>query len=1633
MSVSEKQQRAELYDKLIGLVRQKLPDEQVKLLTEFIPRYYSNVAVEDIVNRDVIDLYGSLMSHWHFIYERAQGEAKVRVYNPYFEKHGWQSTHTIIEISHDDMPFLVDSTRIELNRRGLTIHFLIHLGGLLVCRNEKNQIIDILPQDQQDAMARTEAPILFEIDHIADQTMLDEIKHSLEKVLSEVRDAVYDWQSMKKLMEESLEEISTHPPDLDSVELSEYQLLLRWLIDDHFTFLGSRKFILTTRHNERGFEIIDGSSLGILKDESHARKYRSFIELPHAAQELLESQQPVIFSKRAKLATVHRNDYLDRIEIKKFNENGEVTSVICFIGLLTSVVYNCRPKDIPVVRTKVLTVMELSKFPKSSHGAKELLNILETLPRDDLFHCTVNEISELARGILYLQERRRVRLFVRHDIYGRFISCLVYIPRERFESRVREKMQNFLCDIFKAKETTFTTRFSDSILARVHFLFAVNPETLPAYDLQQVEKRLAEIAELWTDNLRMELVEIFGEGLGSELSVQYHEAFPAGYVDNYTARSGAYDVQHIEQLDEHHHLSMNLYQPLDVYDGNLQFKLYGPKDYFPLSDVLPILENMGLKVISEIPYLIAPRGKQPISVIDFSLLYTYSSALNLDDVKDIFQQAFANIWYGKAENDGFNRLVLAASLDFREVSVLRAYSKYLAQIRFTLSQSYIESALSNNPVLTRLLVELFNTRFEPTLNIESTLNKQNEIEQHILSGLDTVANFDEDRIIRRFLEVIKATVRTNYFQVDKLGEYKGYLSFKLDPSLISDLPKPVPLHEIWVYSPRVEGVHLRGGKVARGGLRWSDRREDFRTEVLGLMKAQQVKNSVIVPSGAKGGFVPKCLPVDGDRDEMMREVIACYQNFIRGLLDVTDNLQGNRVIPPSAVIRYDHDDPYLVVAADKGTATFSDIANAVSREYGFWLDDAFASGGSAGYDHKKMAITARGAWECVKRHFRTLDMDIQKTDFTVIGIGDMSGDVFGNGMLLSRYIKLVAAMDHRHIFIDPNPDPEISFVERQRLFDLPRSSWEDYNSELISKGGGVFKRSVKSIKVTREMKELLDIEKDEVVPTELMQAILKAKVDLFWNGGIGTFVKATTETHQDVGDRSNEALRVNASDLRARVIGEGGNLGITQLARVEYELNGGRINTDFIDNSGGVDCSDREVNCKILLNSVVENGDLTLKQRNHLLVEMTDEIAALVIRSNYKQAQAISLASLQAKENPELYIRYIAYLEEQGRLDRALEFIPDEKVLLERKMSGNILTRPEISVLLAYTKIMMKQELQNSELLDDPDLFQYIKFAIPTQLRKAYTKQMLEHRLRREIIANVLSNDLVNHMGLTFAYRLQTETGCNMSEILKAYLIAAQVFNFYHLWHRIEELDNQVKESIQEKMMISVVRMMRRSTRWLLRNRRVFTTIANAVDYFSDGIKQLQLEMKNVLIGLPKEIYDNEVEMFVAENVPESIAAAVAGSRMMFSAFDIIEAATQQQIELKEFALFYFMLGHHLELGWLRSQLNNHLVQNQWEGMAIAALRDDVDWRQRALTSTILQETNDRLDPEQRIESWINRYLPLVERWQALLLEMRTAIAPGLIMYSVALRELLDLNQASQCYLEKDSSAKKKKVKVNEG
>ncbi len=1572
-------------------------------LETFLQQYYADIAEEDILAHTPEDLYGAALSHWEFGAKRLPGETKVRVFNPSTKKDGWKSPHTIIEMVNDDMPFLVDTTTMTLSRGGIGIHLTVH-PMYQAKRDARGALLQITDGAKQDGLV-TESWMHIEVDRQAGAETLARLETQLQSAMRDVRATVNDWRAMRGKLTDVIAAVHKHRSILGDAVVDEGKLFLEWLADHHFTFLGFREYDLAEENGEEVLKVVANSGLGILGD-SHAKVSQSFLVLPNVVRQRARAKEFMIVTKANSQATVHRPGYLDYVGVKRFGADGKVNGEWRFLGLFTTTAYSRNPSDVPVLREKVAEVIRRSELPAASHDGKALVQILETLPRDELFQSTTDELFETAMGVVQLQERQRVKLFVRRDSFGRFFSCLAYVPRDRYNSQVRQKIESILFQALGGKSVEHTVTLSESALARVHIIVRTTPWQQAKFDRLSLEREIALAIRSWQDELQDALVQQCDEEQGLRLFARYGNHFPAAYIEDISPSDAVFDLKQLDALDDSESLRMSLYRPADAPASYLRFKTYHREQTIPISDALPMLENMGVRVISERPYEIDLADGSIVWIQDFELVH--QGELDLDAIKEAFQEQFARVWHGAAESDGFNRLVLGAGLGWRQTMLLRAYCKYLLQIGVSFSQTYMERALHSHPAIAALLVHLFEARHDPAGGAKRDPLTQSYTTE-IAKLLEDVSSLDDDRILRLFLSAVLATVRTNYYQKGADGHHKPYVSFKYDPSMLPDLPLPRPMFEIWVYSPRVEGVHLRMGKVARGGLRWSDRREDFRTEILGLVKAQNVKNTVIVPVGAKGGFYVKRPPVGGDREAQLKEGIACYQTFLHGLLDITDNLAGTKIVPPKDVVRHDLDDPYLVVAADKGTATFSDIANGVSAEYGFWLGDAFASGGSVGYDHKKMGITAKGGWESVKRHFREMSTDIQTTDFTTVGVGDMSGDVFGNGMLLSRHTRLLAAFDHRHIFLDPSPDAEKSFVERERMFNLPRSSWADYDAKLISEGGGVYPRSAKSIPVSKEAAAVLDINPGNYAPVDLMRAILKAPVDLLWNGGIGTYVKAATESNAEVGDRANDGLRINGNDLRCKVVGEGGNLGFTQLGRIEFALHGGRLNTDFIDNSAGVDCSDHEVNIKILLNLVASEKELAETARNKLLAEMTDEVGELVLRDNYMQAQALSVAEDQAPGRLSEHAYLIRALEKVGALNRAIEFLPTEEGLAERRKAGKGLMRPELAVVLAYSKIDIYNALLAGDVAEDTYLANELEKYFPGPLQKRYRELMPRHRLRREIVCTAITNSLVNRMGSTFAHRMQEETGADASTVARAYTIARESYDMENLWSAVESLDNKVPASVQISMAVQSSRLLKHVTRWLIDHLRDKLDIAAAVPLYQPVVAELVAHLPGVLSEDMVQEFDRGVQQYTDVGVPEAVAKRIAAIPTLYAALDMADVARETKLPVEVVAKVYFHIGRELELDWLRTQIENLSVDGHWQAVARGTLREDLYAQQRDLAAQALNGARDTRAAMKQLEQWLTSHEARVEHARHVLSEMKAAGIADFPSLSVALQEIRKL------------------------
>jgi len=1606
-----------LIKQLLDEFERRLGTDQAEPLAEFIRQFYESFPVAELGGRQFGDVYAATYGNWTFLQRYDRGRPKVRVFNPEFERHGWQLGHTVVVIVCRDMPFALDSVRGELNSRNITIH-TIHALSLRVRRDAEQRLVALSARaDERGGDEFAEEFLYLEINRHTDPAEIHEIAQSLAEVLNEVSVVVDDFERMCERASEAGADIAA-TNGADSRELAEIEAYLEWIRRD-FTFLGYEYLRVDYADGQAQVRKAPECDLGLLRQRGSfglIDLHDDVTQLQGA--ELLATQ--LNFSKSSVRARVHRRVYPDYIGVRVFDDAGRVVAEHRFLGLYTSRVYTMAPSQIPVVRRKIDAVMARAGAEVTGgHESSELQRVLEVHPRDELFQASVGELYETAMGICQIQERRLVRLFVRRDRRGKFVSCLVFMPRDVYNTELRIAIQNLLCAAYAAQEAEFTTFFSESVLTRTHYVLRVDPTHPRNVDLAALQDEIVQVTLSWRDRLRNHLMEEFGEENGLAVASEYDDAFPPGYRDDYEPRAAVADIRKIANLASATDIAMSFYRAVGDPERALRFRLYHLHEPLALSDVMPILENLGLRAIGERPYGVRRRSGSPVWIHEFTLTYDWAEEIEIGQVSGNFQEAFARIWFGDAESDAFNKLILGTGLGWRAVAMLRSYARYLKQIKFSFSSEYIADTLLRHLAITQSLVRLFMTRFDP--RAEGGDRERGERERHcetrIIAALDDVENLGEDKIIRQYVALIKATLRTNFFQTDSkgsgAGKLKNYFSFKLRSERIPELPQPRPLFEIFVYSPRVEGVHLRTSKVARGGLRWSDRQEDFRTEVLGLVKAQNVKNSVIVPTGAKGGFALRRAPAGGGRDALQVEGINCYRIFVQGLLDITDNRNSDGVVPPRELVRKDDDDTYLVVAADKGTASFSDIANDIARQYGFWLGDAFASGGSVGYDHKRMAITARGAWVSVERHFRELGVNVQESEFTAIGIGDMSGDVFGNGMLMSPHIRLVGAFNHQHIFIDPDPDATAAFNERKRLFALARSSWDDYDRALISTGGGVFKRSAKSIPVSAEMRARFALNAEQIAPNELISALLRAPVDLLWNGGIGTYVKASSETQADCGDKANDPVRVDARDLQCKVIAEGGNLGVTQLGRVEFSLGGGRCNTDFIDNSGGVDCSDHEVNIKIALNVLVSAGDMTEKQRRELLGSMTDSVAELVLQNNYRQAQAISLAERQVLERLGEYRHLIQRMESGGRLNRALEYIPDDDVLSERKVTGRGLTRPELSVLISYAKTQLKTDLVAS-IPDDPLLARALYSAFPAVLSQQYPEAVDRHRLRREIIATQIANDMINHMGITFVERMVQSTGATVAEVAHAYAIAREVFAMHSHWRAIEALDYRVTASVQMEMMAMLMRLVRRGTRWFIRNRRSNLDSGRELQRFNEPLQQMYRDFPQLLEGRLREDFQRRQQYFGEAGVPAELATYVAAANVLYPCLGIIDAAAEADAPVRAMAEAYVVLSQELDLDVFGKQIASLNVENHWQAQAREAFRDDLEWQLRRLATSALRYLDASGNVRACVERWIGQQRKLVDRWRKLSAELHATDLQDFAVYAVAIRELLDLAQSSR-------------------
>ncbi|MCB5283199.1 MULTISPECIES: NAD-glutamate dehydrogenase [unclassified Arthrobacter] len=1597
----------------------------------YLRDYYEHLAEEDALAYPEALLSERAAMHRQTAAKRLPGTANITIAD--------EADRSVVYIVTDDMPFLVDSVNAELVRQNAPIRLVIHPLFVVTRNRESGELVKVsrVPSHlgissgdtaampnlshliaQGDNASHMESWIAVEIDPV-DEEKRAALTAGIGRVLADVRAAVEDWPKMRNRALQIADDLDTLPGDAQIAELRQAQALLRWLDDGNFTFLGYREYDLTNESGEDVLEPREESGLGLL---------RSGAETPHQIQHLTETgrkkareKRALVITKANSRSTVHRSAYLDYIGVKSFDAAGNVNGERRFIGLFATTAYAGSVRDIPVVREKVAAVLSDAGFPPDSHSGKDLLGILETYPRDELFQIEIPDLAAIATGIQRLQERRRTRLFLRPDLYGRFMSALVYLPRDRYTTNVRLRIEKELRDTFDAVSIDFEARMTESALARLFFRIRLPKNSdVSTVNSDDLEKRLVRAARSWSEGISEVLHTRADGGLkedgAKELAAVWAEAFPASYRVDYEVEDALEDIARFEKYgagaqDSAHEVQeqpgVHVYLPDGAgatleEDARVKLYMLEPKS---LSQILPYFHNLGLEVLDERPFEIETADHRDFFLYDLGL--KYPAGVDPLETGELLAEAFSAAVSGAVESDSFDRLVLREGMRWRQVVVLRAYAKYMRQMGNTNSYGFLADTLLANPDVNRGLSALFEARFDPSLGEDERRSRQDEVIAGLDAAIERVATLDADRVLRTFKNLIQATLRTNYYQ------NKAHLSFKLNPSAIEGLPFPTPMFEIWVYSPRVEGVHLRFGKVARGGLRWSDRREDFRTEILGLVKAQTVKNAVIVPTGAKGGFYAKQLPDPAaDRSAWMAEGIASYKTFIRGLLDITDNLvtttAGEQLVPPADVVRHDDDDSYLVVAADKGTASFSDIANGLAAEYGYWLGDAFASGGSVGYDHKAMGITARGAWESVKRHFSELDLDTQSEPFTVVGVGDMSGDVFGNGMLLSKHIRLLAAFDHRHIFLDPTPDEAVSFAERQRLFELPRSSWDDYNKTLISEGGGVFARQAKSIAVSAQVRSALGLPDGttRLSPPELLRAILLAPADLLYNGGIGTYVKAATETNAEVGDKANDSIRVDGRELRVKVVGEGGNLGMTQRGRIEAALQGVILNSDAIDNSAGVDCSDHEVNIKIFVDRMVAAGKLDPAERSEFLASMTDEVGRLVLEDNIDQNILLLNDRMRVSEWSPSYERLMDWLEKSADLKRDLEALPTTETLRERLEQGQGLTSPELSVLAAYAKIELASALRDSDLSEDPWFRSTLRAYFPKQLRERFDAELDTHPLRREIIATVVANDMINMGGITFAFRAMEETSASEAAVAKAFLALREVYELDVMVGELNALPASFPTEHWSTVHLDIRRLLDRAVRWVLSQSNGSRPIAETVAEFKPLMDPMRARLLDYLRGGDRDRVAEWLETARAWGLPEQLAHRWAELFESFVLLDIAKIVHASPEPVEDIAHVYYALFNHFHADSLLERITKLPRRDRWQALARAALRDDLYSTVSDMTTAVLEATPRGVPAEERLVAWENQNAEQLSRAKSMFDEVNALEADDMASLSVALRLL---------------------------
>ncbi|MCY4357554.1 MAG: NAD-glutamate dehydrogenase [Gammaproteobacteria bacterium] len=1584
-----------------------------KTVKQFAKSFFASTSDAELARFTDEEIFESVEDAWRFVQVRPGAATKIKFQQRLLDKDIKRRNETSIYVLLDDMPFVVDSISQRLMREGIIVRS-IHNTVLHIRRQNKSgksssQLSSLNTKPAPGFKA--EALCCINCAHIPREhfkTMEQAIRDTLKHVIT----AVKDYSPMCERAQEIQSSLRTspHSPPVSAEELDESLHFIAWLLDNHFIFLGYEQYRIQHGLQAPVLVLESDSLLGVSRLKKDLWESVRLDSLAKGTAALILKPKVCVFAKSSSKSKVHNPTYYDYVLLKEFDAQGNVVIQHRFLGLYTSNVYFQSAAEIPLVRRKVEAVLTKSGFATGGHSIKDLLQVINVFPRDELFQITEKQLLDTAVEITRIQQTQTSRLFIRKDSYGKFYSCQVYIPRDMLNTRVRTQIQTFLEQELQAEETDYNIFVSASALVRLHFILHVEEVGRIRLNHEDLESRLVRLVKPWDEFFLDALRHEYLDNEANHLQRIYSEIYTEAYKETYFGVDGFRDISRIEDVVGSGRLGLYLSDCSKSEQVRYSFKIFSHAEQLTLSKVTPILENLGLGIISEKAFPLQSRSGEAVWLHDYSLFIEAGGNPSATDLSQNFEEAFRAIWEQLVDNDRFNALVVSAGLHWRDAALLRAYAAYLKQIKFGYSTLFIAETLARHHTICGQLVAYFHALHDPRHSDEPP-QQSRRLGIKLLAAIDKVANLSEDAVLRAFLNLIVATQRTNYFQQDAGGKAKEYFAFKLFPELVKGMPMPRPHYEIFVYSRATEGVHLRSGNVARGGLRWSDRAEDYRTEILGLVKAQQVKNAVIVPVGAKGGFVVK--DQGSDPQHLRSQAVACYKIFIKGLLDVTDNQVDGKLIPPQDVVRLDGDDPYLVVAADKGTASFSDIANGVAADYQFWLRDGFASGGSNGYDHKLMGITARGAWISVQRHFRELGINTQKQGFTVIGIGDMSGDVFGNGMLLSRHICLIAAFNHKHIFIDPDPYPKTGYRERLRLFKKPGSNWSDYNPKLISRGGGVFSRQEKAIAITSQMKIRFDIEQSSLTPDELIRHLMCSEVDLIWNGGIGTYVKASAETHAEVGDRSNDAVRINGSELRCRVIGEGGNLGLTQSARVEYGLGGGLSITDFVDNSGGVDCSDHEVNIKILLNELEYNGRLSQRTRNTLLESMQDDVAELVLKNNYAQVQAIGLAQAQAALRHREYGDLTSYLETHAGLDRILEYLPERDEFEERRGRRRYLTRPEIAVLTSYMKMHLKTTLVSADFLDQKFFLNYLYQAFPDKLVRRFRTDIIKHPLRREIIATQLANEVVNMLGPSFVYRMVDSTASSVSNVVKAAVTTMAVCGVREPWNAIEELDYKIGSDIQYDMMARLLRLVRRVTRWLLVNRRTGLNCETEIRFLSPARVRFQKLLPDKLPIAFKHSYQEYISRLRKNGVPLELADWISKAEFLFPACSLAEISHNMDKGLANVTNIYFTLGEELGLNWLGGVISNLPVSSYWQALARETYLDDLTRQHHVLTCNAVAMGSRSSAAAAVVKGWSNIFRPQINRIKSLMRQLQSEQSPDYPMVSVVLGELATLAQSS--------------------